>query len=495
MASEPAAICIDVWKTYATSTGQVEALIGVDAEFARGAVTAVVGPSGSGKSTLLKLLAGLDRATRGDVVVQGRRLVGVAQRRMRYVRRHSMTYVFQRPADNFVPHLTLAEHASLVQGPGAPAGAQGHLEVFHQFGIGHKLGDLPQALSGGEQARAAFALALLRGTPLILADEPTAELDEHSALDLLSAMRLHADRGVAFILATHDRNVTDISDEVLLLERGRRVTDGGHAVEPLSSEEPATRPSLETVAVAHGITKSYGRGEEIVHAVSDVSVELQAGELVALVGRSGSGKSTLLNLLAGWQQPDAGTVSYSVESAAEADPAHLGWDALAVLPQKFGLMEELSVRGNVEYPARLAGRLCERREWIDSVMADLELRELADRLPQEISIGQQQRTALARALALAPAVVLADEPTAHQDARFRAAVLMLLRRMAESGTCCVVATHEEEVSELADRTWRMSEGTLATDPSPAGRGSAATDPDTRWKRPPTALRADCGTSP
>ena len=116
MASEPAASCIDVWKTYATSAGQVEALLGVDAEFAPGAVTAVVGPSGSGKSTLLRLLAGLDRATHGDVVVQGRHLVGVAQRRMRYVRRHAMTYVFQRPGDNFVPHLTLAEHASLVQG-------------------------------------------------------------------------------------------------------------------------------------------------------------------------------------------------------------------------------------------------------------------------------------------------------------------------------------------------------------------------------------------
>jgi putative ABC transport system ATP-binding protein len=342
------------------------------------------------------------------------------------------------------------------------------------LGIGHKLGDVPQALSGGEQARAAFALALLRGTPLILADEPTAELDEHSALDLLSALRLHADRGVAFVLATHDKNVTAVSDEVLLLERGRRVADGGGAVEPLWNGALATRPSRETVAVARGIGKSYRRGGEIVHAVSGVSVELHAGELVALVGRSGSGKSTLLNLLAGWQRPDEGTVSYSVQGVADPDPARLGWDALAVLPQKFGLMEELSVRGNVEYPARLRGRLSERREWIDSVMAELELGELADRLPQEISIGQQQRTALARALALAPAVLLVDEPTAHQDVTLRAAVLMLLRRVAESGTCCVVATHEEEICELADTTWRMSEGKLAFDVAPAGRRTAAT---------------------
>ena len=477
MASEPAAICADVWKTYVTSTGQVEALVGVDAEFAPGAVTAVVGPSGSGKSTLLRLLAGLDRATHGDVVVQGRHLVGVAQRRMRYVRRHSMTYVFQRPGDNFVPHLTLAEHASLVQGPGAHELGHPHLEVFEQFGIGHKLADLPQALSGGEQARAAFALALLRGTPLILADEPTAELDEHSALDLLSAMRLHADRGVAFVLATHDRNVTDVSDEVLLLERGRLVADGGSAAETMPRGAVAARMGGEAIARAHGISKSYRRGEEIVHAVMGVSVELRSGELVALVGRSGSGKSTLLNILAGWQRPDAGDLSYSVAGVMQSDPARLGWDTLAVLPQKFGLMEELSVRGNVEYPARLAGSLAERRAWIDSILADLELDELADRLPQEISVGQQQRTALARALALAPAVLLADEPTAHQDSRLRAAVLTLLRRVAESGTCCVIATHEEEICRVADATWRMAEGQLASDLSPAGHRGTATGRD------------------
>jgi putative ABC transport system ATP-binding protein len=479
LASEPAAICVDVWKKYSTSTGQVEALVGVDAEFAAGAVTAVVGPSGSGKSTLLKLLAGLDRATHGDVVVHGRHLVGVAQRRMRYVRRHSMTYVFQRPADNFIPHLTLAEHASLVRGRDAPESAPRDLEVFRQFGIGHKLGDLPQGLSGGEQARAAFALALLRGTPLILADEPTAELDEHAALDLLSAVRLHADRGVAFVLATHDKNVTDVSDDVLLLERGRRISDDRHATEARSARPLAPRPTRQTVAVGHGIGKSYRRGEEIVHAVSDVSVELRAGELVALVGRSGSGKSTLLNLLAGWQQPDSGAVSYFVEGTPETDPASLGWGALAVLPQKFGLMDELSVRGNVEYPARLAGRLSERREWIDVLMAELALAELADRLPHEISIGQQQRTALARALVLSPAVLLADEPTAHQDGRLRAAVLVLLQRVAEAGTCCVVATHEEGICEFADATWRMSEGKLAPDPSPARRGSTATGHETR----------------
>jgi putative ABC transport system ATP-binding protein len=478
LANDLAAICIDVWKTYTTSIGQVEALVGIDAEFAAGAMTAVVGPSGSGKSTLLKLLAGLDGATHGDVVVQGRHLVGVGQRRLRHVRRHSMTYVFQRPADNFVPHLTLAEHASLLQGRQALKGARGR-EVFQQFGIGHKLGDLPQALSGGEQARAAFALALLRGTPLILADEPTAELDERSSHELLSAVRLHADRGVAFVVATHDRSVTDISDEVVVLERGRRITDGGGPLRPLSGRPLAPRATRKVVAVTHGISKSYRRGDEIVHAVSEVSLELHAAELIALVGRSGSGKSTLFNLLAGWQQPDAGAVSYSVNGVTEADPAQLGWDTLAVLPQKFGLMEELSVRGNVEYPARLAGVLSDRREWIESLIADLELGEFADRLPHEISVGQQQRTALARALALAPAVLLADEPTAHQDVRLRTSILTLLRDVAETGTCCVVATHEEQIRELADATWRMVEGTLALDPSPPVGEITAMDPDRR----------------
>ena len=177
--------------------------------------------------------------------------------------------------------------------------------------------------------------------------------------------------------------------------------------------------------------------------------------MAALLGRSGSGKSTLLMLLAGWQTPDAGEIRYEPDGAARGDAAVA---ALAFLPQRFGLLPELSVRENVEYPARLAGELDERSESVERLLVALGLDELADRPPHETSIGQQQRTALARALALSPEVLLADEPTSHQDAGWRDRVWELLEGSAAAGTSSLIATHEEAARDHADRVWEISKG-------------------------------------
>jgi putative ABC transport system ATP-binding protein len=142
------------------------------------------------------------------------------------------------------------------------------------------------------------------------------------------------------------------------------------------------------------------------------------------------------------------------------DPRRLRWDELAFLPQRFGLLPELSVRENVEFPARLAGRLAEEAAAVDALLDRLGLAELAERRPQETSIGQQQRTALARALVLRPSVLLADEPTSHQDAGWRDAVWRVVVEAAESGTACLVATHEEEIARYANRVWQVDGGVV-----------------------------------
>jgi len=163
-------------------------------------------------------------------------------------------------------------------------------------------------------------------------------------------------------------------------------------------------------------------------------------------------------LLAGIQAPDVGEISYSLSRAA---PDALPWRELAFLPQRFGLLPELSVRENVEYPARLA----DARGAVEQLLARLGLDELADRLPHETSIGQQQRTALARALVLGPAVLLADEPTSHQDAGWRDRVWELLIESAAAGTACLVATHEPAVARHASRVWTIDDGTVQPDRS------------------------------
>ena len=297
MSPEPLVTCRALSKTYLTPSGGIEALHSVDASFALGEITAVVGASGSGKSTLLRALAGLDRPTSGDLLVGGYDIGAAAPAELRRHRRERVTYVSQKAADNFIPHLTVAEHAEA-----APEEAA---RLLADFGLEHRLGSKPIELSGGEQARAAFALALARGTQLVVVDEPTAELDRDSAGQLLAAIRSHAGAGVAFVVATHDPDVIAVADRVLRLDRGRVVADGANVTERAGSGPPVDE-SAEVVAYARGVSKAYRRGPDTIHAISNASLELRRGEIALLLGRSGSGKSTLLTLMAGWQQPDSG---------------------------------------------------------------------------------------------------------------------------------------------------------------------------------------------
>jgi ABC-type lipoprotein export system ATPase subunit len=218
----------------------------------------------------------------------------------------------------------------------------------------------------------------------------------------------------------------------------------------------APEPVLPFILDANGLSKAYRRGDEVVHALDDVSLTLRAGELVGLVGRSGSGKTTLLNVIAGWEHAEAGTIHRS--GARSATP---GWDELAVVPQKLGLFDELSVRENLEYPARLHLRLEELRGRVDELMEDLGIAHLAARYPKETSLGEQQRTAVARALVLAPTLVLADEPTGHQDAVSERRVLEAFGRAAAEGGSCLIATHNASLAPRLDRVLEMADGRLA----------------------------------
>lgn len=214
---------------------------------------------------------------------------------------------------------------------------------------------------------------------------------------------------------------------------------------------------MKTIVEIRGVSKSYRRGPEVVHALQDVSLTLCAGEVVALVGPSGSGKTTLLNVLAGWEHPDRGDIEW-VFAPELSSPAELAWGDLAILPQSVGLVEELSVRENVALPGRFTERIDDGR--IDVLLADLGLDGYAERGPTEISIGEQQRTGLARAIALTPKLLLADEPSGHQDAGWAQGVFKVIRSAAAEGTSCLVATHNQELLQYVDRIVGIHDGRL-----------------------------------
>jgi ABC-type lipoprotein export system ATPase subunit len=214
-----------------------------------------------------------------------------------------------------------------------------------------------------------------------------------------------------------------------------------------------------TVVGVRGLEKAYARGDERVHALRGVSLALHPGELVALVGPSGSGKSTLLNVLCGWERPDAGTLDWTAELAGTS-PDRLPWGRLAIVPQALGLLDDLTVAENILLPARLTGRLAELRPRADELMESLGIAHLAGRYPKQTSLGEQQRCAASRALLLSPTLLLADEPTAHQDAGWTDAIFAEFRNLLRHGGACLIATHNPETWGYADRVLSMHDGNL-----------------------------------
>ena len=224
-------------------------------------------------------------------------------------------------------------------------------------------------------------------------------------------------------------------------------------------------PTDAPVVALRSVSRWFRATAGPVIAVDAVSLEIRAGEAVGLAGPSGSGKTTLLNLIVGWEQPDGGTIERGVGLAG-------GWTSVAVVPQELGLVPELTAAQNVE----LAARLGHGSGWsVDELFAALDLVGLADRLPDELSVGEQQRTAVARSVICAPQFLVADEPTAHQDERHADQVMDVLAATAARGGALLVATHDDRVLARVDRVLGLLDGRLTT----GGDSGGAPHPELR----------------
>jgi putative ABC transport system ATP-binding protein len=214
------------------------------------------------------------------------------------------------------------------------------------------------------------------------------------------------------------------------------------------------------------VTKAYSRpdGTPFV-ALSDISFEVQAGEMVAVVGRSGSGKSTLLNLLAGLDQPSSGTIrSAGTELRGLSERALSEWRGrnVGVVFQFFQLLPTLTVLENVVLAMELVGRIPprERETRARDLLGRVGISDQADKLPATLSGGQQQRAAIARALANDPALLVADEPTGNLDSKTSEEIVGLFESLAAQGKTLVIVTHEEALARRAGRVLRLADGKL-----------------------------------
>jgi len=513
----------DAFCLYQVPDGAVVALRGLTLSVAPRERVVVHGPNGSGKTTLLRLLAGEQPLAAGHAVVAGADVGtgGEAGRRWRMTR---LGWIDQNPWRTLRPELDVLGNVLLQQRLAGVDEAQARphaVPLLERVKVAHLLDRRPATLSGGEAQRVAVCAALAHGPRLLLADEPTGELDAETALELYDALAdAVAATEAALVLVSHDRRAARVADRVVRIRDGRlsetwvpggesgggldpaaggdahewlvvddrgwvrlpdavrgggldtvhaevspdgvitlrpnrsrpSVGSGATSVPALPTQSrsgPDSRPA-EPVLLARlsGVHRAYA-GREVLRGVD---CDVLAGRLVVVRGPSGTGKSTLLRLLIGLEPVDVGTVELDGD-----DLAGLGRDArarvrrglVAYCGQDVQLAETADAATNLDL-ARTVRGLPRDDELVARVLERVDLAPLAARAARELSGGERQRLAVARGLAVAPRMLVCDEPSSQLDEAGAQRLAEVLVATARSGTAVVVATHDPVLIDVAD---------------------------------------------
>jgi putative ABC transport system ATP-binding protein len=229
-------------------------------------------------------------------------------------------------------------------------------------------------------------------------------------------------------------------------------------------EEGSPAPAQQgTVVRAADVTRRYGEGDTAVEALRGVSIDVDAGELVAVMGPSGSGKSTLMHILAGLDKPTSGSVTIAGKDITQLDDSELTRlrrKHIGFVFQFFNLLPMLTAEENVTLPLSIAGVKPEE-QWLEELLTTMGLADRRTHRPAELSGGQQQRVAIARALISRPTILFADEPTGNLDSKTSAEILELLRSSVDSyGQTTVMVTHEPRAAAIADRVLFLADGLI-----------------------------------
>ena len=446
-----------------------QAVSGLSLELQRNEILCVVGESGSGKSVLARSIMGLlpaphVRVTAGRVVFDGENLLEAAPQRMRAIRGARIAMIFQEPMTALNPLMTIGRqidemveiHLTLTRRE-RHARIVALLEEVRLDDPQRIMRAYPHELSGGQRQRAMIAMALILEPAILIADEPTTALDVTTQAQILALIReLQRKHQTGVLFITHDFGVVaEIADRVAVMQHGLLVEHGAADQVLNRPQHPYTRSLIAAVPAlaprkrieteapvfleARGLTKSFGSGpswfsrrDRRVHAVKAVDLAVRRGRTLGLVGESGSGKSTLARCVIRLIEPDAGSirlggVDLSLLSRRQLRPhrKHIQM----VFQDPFGSLNprltvvELIAQGPVTHGVPREESLAIARELLQLVRLDP---AAADRFPHEFSGGQRQRLGIARALALRPDVLVADEPVSALDVSVQAQVLQLL---------------------------------------------------------------------
>jgi peptide/nickel transport system ATP-binding protein len=449
---------------------------------AAGECLALVGESGCGKTTMAKAVLGLlPRGTKssGSIRVNTTEVIGATEATLRGLRGLQAGYVAQEPFSACDPLRTVGDHlaeAWRVHGLRPPGGAVEAL--LTKLGIVASPEQFPHQWSGGMLQRAVIAAAAAHQPPIIIADEPTSALDAELADAIVSSLRA---TGAALLLITHDLQLAARHANRIAICCDGQIVEIGNAAQVLTAPKHpyaislcdaaqripqpthALAPDVPVIAEARRVSKIWGRGAGAVTAVADVSLQVRRGEIVGIGGASGCGKSTLLRLLATMDAPSGGSVwlNGSPQPRRDGFVMPIFQDASGSLDRRWpvwrSVTEPLLAAHRREKPARSARQQIARAN-LNAVglhSIDLEAR------PEELSVGQCQRIAIARALLAQPSLLIADEPTSALDAATTNEILRLFLQAAEQGAGLVLVSHDQTMlKQFCHRVLIMRAGQL-----------------------------------
>ncbi|MFF0341720.1 dipeptide ABC transporter ATP-binding protein [Kribbella sp. NPDC004875] len=468
--------------------GRQRAVEAVTLRVGRGEVVAVVGESGSGKSTLAHALAGLlpdeARLDAGTITFAGRQVQALSDRGWTRLRGRQIAFVPQDPGTALNPLLTVRRQiteALRQQGLTEPSAESALIDM----GVPDPeriLKMLPHELSGGYRQRVLLAMATIGRPALLIADEPTSALDVTVQRTVLDRLQLVVRRDdAALVLITHDLAVAaERADRIVVLRNGRVVEQGATSevlgnpqreytrlllrstpriVVPEFRGPVGGRPLLRLTAVS----KTYSGRRGTTTAVQDVSLSIQPGRTLGLVGASGCGKSTLARMINLLVEPTTGSIELN-GATVSGNRRDFRQQVQLVAQNPYDALDpRMTVEKIIGEPLRAfhVGSRRERRTRVRELLEDVGLEpELADRRPRALSGGQRQRVAIARALALNPSLLVLDEPVSALDVVVQARILeLLLRLQQERDLAYLLISHDlAVVSSLSDTIAVMDAG-------------------------------------
>ena len=480
-------------------TDRIFAVDSVSLELRRGEILCVVGESGSGKSVLTSAVMGdvakgLHQSS-GTIEFQGRDLTRLSEKELRKLRGNQIAMIFQEPMAALNPAMTIGQQVGEVFELHAPqmSKAERKARVLELLASTHLpeppriAASYPHQLSGGQCQRVVIAMALAMNPALLIADEPTTALDvttQAQVLHLINELKDKHQHGILFI--THDFGVVaEVADRIAVMQAGKLVELGTaeqvlnrpkhpytrQLIDAVPEMNPALRPvtsDAEPALKVDNLVKIYRTGNREVHALKDVSLSLPKGKTLSIVGESGSGKSTLAKLAIRLTGSDQGHIwlgdtDFAALQGADLtrarrriqmifqdpygslNPRHSVGSIIARAAQLKGM----SARGAWDYAGELLERVGLRREALN-------------RKPNQFSGGQRQRIGIARALAMQPEVIIADESVSALDVSVQKQVLQLLNELQQELQLSILfITHDLRVAaQISDYIGVMCKGEL-----------------------------------